>query len=75
MIKVGVEEFFIEPLEKGQQMEEERGRLHRVYRRSAIAQNSSDILPDFQSKGIASVYGSFHLPSRLFFSSRFIRHR
>ncbi|KAM3831713.1 A disintegrin and metalloproteinase with thrombospondin motifs 3-like [Vipera latastei] len=50
MIKVGEEEFFIEPLEKGQQMEEERGRLHRVYRRSAIAQNSSDSLPDFQSK-------------------------
>ncbi|XP_058048885.1 A disintegrin and metalloproteinase with thrombospondin motifs 3 [Ahaetulla prasina] len=50
MIKVGEEEFFIEPLEKGQQMEEERGRLHMVYRRSAIAQSSSDILPDFQSK-------------------------
>ncbi|XP_013917782.1 PREDICTED: A disintegrin and metalloproteinase with thrombospondin motifs 3-like [Thamnophis sirtalis] len=50
MIKVGADEFFIEPLEKGQQMEEERGRLHKVYRRSALAQSSTDILPDFQSK-------------------------
>ncbi|CAI5784843.1 disintegrin and metalloproteinase with thrombospondin motifs 3 [Podarcis lilfordi] len=50
MIKVGEDEYFIEPLEKGKQMDEERGRSHMVYRRSAIAQDPGDILPDILSE-------------------------
>ncbi|XP_053112779.1 A disintegrin and metalloproteinase with thrombospondin motifs 3 isoform X2 [Hemicordylus capensis] len=46
MIRTGGDEFFIEPLEKGKQMEEERGRIHVVYKRSAIAQGPTDILHD-----------------------------
>ncbi|MBN3283317.1 ATS3 metalloproteinase, partial [Polyodon spathula] len=36
MIRTDNEEFFIEPLEKGQQEMEEKGRVHVVYRRSTI---------------------------------------
>ncbi|KAF7252769.1 A disintegrin and metalloproteinase with thrombospondin motifs 3 [Varanus komodoensis] len=50
MIKTGEDEYFIEPLEKGKQMDEERGRLHVVYRRSAVAQDPTDTFPDFQSE-------------------------
>nr|XP_060635392.1 A disintegrin and metalloproteinase with thrombospondin motifs 3 [Anolis sagrei ordinatus] len=50
MIKAGEDEYFIEPLEKGKQKDEERGRLHMVYRRSAIAKGPTDVLPDFYSE-------------------------
>nr|XP_056711754.1 A disintegrin and metalloproteinase with thrombospondin motifs 3 [Euleptes europaea] len=50
MIRTDEDEYFIEPLEKGKQAEEESGRVHVVYRRSAIAQNPTDVLPDFQSE-------------------------
>ncbi|XP_072858197.2 A disintegrin and metalloproteinase with thrombospondin motifs 3 [Pogona vitticeps] len=50
MIKAGEDEFFIEPLEKGKQMDEERGRPHMVYRRSAVAQSPTDAVPDFHSE-------------------------
>uniref|UniRef100_A0A8C5PUS0 ADAM metallopeptidase with thrombospondin type 1 motif 14 n=1 Tax=Leptobrachium leishanense TaxID=445787 RepID=A0A8C5PUS0_9ANUR len=38
MIRTDISEFFIEPLEKGRQAEEENGRAHVVYRRSAVQQ-------------------------------------
>ncbi|XP_054846676.1 A disintegrin and metalloproteinase with thrombospondin motifs 3 [Eublepharis macularius] len=47
MIRTNEDEYFIEPLEKGKQMEEENGRVHVLYRRSAIAQIPTDELPDF----------------------------
>ncbi|GAB5570745.1 A disintegrin and metalloproteinase with thrombospondin motifs 3 isoform X1 [Prionailurus iriomotensis] len=36
MIKSDNDEYFIEPLERGKQMEEEKGRIHVVYKRSAV---------------------------------------
>ncbi|XP_042534317.1 A disintegrin and metalloproteinase with thrombospondin motifs 3 [Dipodomys spectabilis] len=47
MIKSGNEEYFIEPLERGKQMEEERGRIHVVYKRSAAQQAPLDMSGDF----------------------------
>uniref|UniRef100_UPI00398F8D82 A disintegrin and metalloproteinase with thrombospondin motifs 14 isoform X2 n=1 Tax=Pristiophorus japonicus TaxID=55135 RepID=UPI00398F8D82 len=38
LIRADTGEFFIEPLEKGQQAQEEKGRVHVVYRRSSIKQ-------------------------------------
>ncbi|XP_074398199.1 A disintegrin and metalloproteinase with thrombospondin motifs 3 [Zonotrichia albicollis] len=46
MIRTDEDEYFIEPLERGKQMEEEKGRIHMVYRRSAVAQHPPDALPD-----------------------------
>lgn len=57
MIRTDKDEYFIEPLEKGKQMEEEKGRIHVVYRRSAVTQDSTDVLQDFQTEGTADVYG------------------
>lgn len=34
MIRTTEDEFFIEPLEKGKQKEEEEGRIHVIYKRS-----------------------------------------
>ncbi|XP_067413109.1 A disintegrin and metalloproteinase with thrombospondin motifs 3 isoform X1 [Emydura macquarii macquarii] len=51
MIRTDKDEYFIEPLERGKQMEEERGRIHVVYRRSAVTQDSTDILQDFHTEG------------------------
>ncbi|NXO05400.1 ATS14 metalloproteinase, partial [Rhinopomastus cyanomelas] len=42
LIRTDSNEFFIEPLERGQQETEERGRAHVVYRRSAIRQDSTE---------------------------------
>ncbi|XP_019349080.1 A disintegrin and metalloproteinase with thrombospondin motifs 3 [Alligator mississippiensis] len=50
MIRTDKDEYFIEPLEKGKQMEEEKGRIHVVYRRSAVTQDSTDVLQDFQTE-------------------------
>ncbi|XP_018083066.1 A disintegrin and metalloproteinase with thrombospondin motifs 14 isoform X2 [Xenopus laevis] len=41
MIRTDETEYFIEPLEKGRQDEEENGRAHVVYRRSAVHQNKT----------------------------------
>ncbi|XP_067996429.1 A disintegrin and metalloproteinase with thrombospondin motifs 14 isoform X1 [Melanerpes formicivorus] len=41
LIRTDSSEFFIEPLERGQQALEEHGRAHVVYRRSAIRQDSA----------------------------------
>lgn len=51
MIRTDEDEYFIEPLERGKQMEEEKGRIHMVYRRSAIAQHPTDMLPDVHTEG------------------------
>ncbi|KAL8212042.1 UNVERIFIED_CONTAM: hypothetical protein K2H54_035560 [Gekko kuhli] len=37
MIRTDKDEFFIEPLQRGKQEEEEEGRMHMVYRRAAAA--------------------------------------
>ncbi|XP_056089325.1 A disintegrin and metalloproteinase with thrombospondin motifs 3 isoform X2 [Rhinichthys klamathensis goyatoka] len=48
MIRTDSDEYFIEPLEQGTQEHEERGRVHVVYRRSAVLQAPSDISLDYQ---------------------------
>uniref|UniRef100_A0A3B5B0X4 ADAM metallopeptidase with thrombospondin type 1 motif 3 n=1 Tax=Stegastes partitus TaxID=144197 RepID=A0A3B5B0X4_9TELE len=48
MIRTDSDEYFIEPLEKGTQELEDRGRVHVVYRRSALLQAQSDISVDYQ---------------------------
>ncbi|KAI9522128.1 A disintegrin and metalloproteinase with thrombospondin motifs 3 [Dissostichus eleginoides] len=52
MIRTDSDEYFIEPLERGTQELEDQGRVHVVYRRSALLQApSSDISEDYQIKG------------------------
>lgn len=51
MIKSDNEEYFIEPLERGKQMEEEKGRIHVVYKRSAVERAPVDRSADFQYRG------------------------
>lgn len=48
MIRTDSDEYFIEPLERGTQELEDQGRVHVVYRRSALVQNPSDISVDYQ---------------------------
>ncbi|XP_077087670.1 A disintegrin and metalloproteinase with thrombospondin motifs 3 isoform X2 [Siphateles boraxobius] len=48
MIRTDSDEYFIEPLERGTHEHEERGRVHVVYRRSAVLQAPSDISLDYQ---------------------------
>ncbi|XP_072719087.1 A disintegrin and metalloproteinase with thrombospondin motifs 3 isoform X3 [Ciconia boyciana] len=50
MIRTDKDEYFIEPLERGKQMEEEKGRIHMVYRRSAVGPQPSDMLPDVHTE-------------------------
>ncbi|KAM6965444.1 A disintegrin and metalloproteinase with thrombospondin motifs 3 [Aplochiton taeniatus] len=50
MIRTDSEEYFIEPLEKGTQEQEVRGRMHLVYRRSAVLQAPSDNSKDYKLK-------------------------
>ncbi|KAK1892886.1 A disintegrin and metalloproteinase with thrombospondin motifs 3, partial [Dissostichus eleginoides] len=51
MIRTDSDEYFIEPLERGTQELEDQGRVHVVYRRSALLQApSSDISEDYQIK-------------------------
>ena len=54
MIKSDNDEYFIEPLERGKQMEEEKGRIHVVYKRSAVERAPIDMSQDFH-------YGGRHL--------------
>ncbi|XP_061117399.1 A disintegrin and metalloproteinase with thrombospondin motifs 3 isoform X1 [Conger conger] len=49
MIRTDSDEYFIEPLERGTQSREETGRVHVVYRRSAMLQASSDGHTDYQA--------------------------
>ncbi|XP_067886512.1 A disintegrin and metalloproteinase with thrombospondin motifs 3-like isoform X2 [Heterodontus francisci] len=52
LIRTDQEEYFIEPLEKGKQAEEEeKGRVHVVYRRSAVQHSNPEILGDFFQAG------------------------
>ncbi len=51
MIRTDSDEYFIEPLEKGTQELEDQGRVHVVYRRSALLQAPSDISVDYQLQG------------------------
>ncbi|XP_076023553.1 A disintegrin and metalloproteinase with thrombospondin motifs 3 isoform X2 [Genypterus blacodes] len=48
MIRTDSDEYFIEPLERGTQDQEAQGRVHVVYRRSALLQASSDISVDYR---------------------------
>ncbi|KAM9858208.1 A disintegrin and metalloproteinase with thrombospondin motifs 3 [Aulostomus maculatus] len=48
MIRTDSDEYFIEPLERGTQELEDQGRVHVVYRRSAVLQGPSDISVDYQ---------------------------
>uniref|UniRef100_W5KYR4 ADAM metallopeptidase with thrombospondin type 1 motif, 3 n=1 Tax=Astyanax mexicanus TaxID=7994 RepID=W5KYR4_ASTMX len=48
MIRTDADEYFIEPLERGTQEHEENGRVHVVYRRSALLQSPSDVSVDYQ---------------------------
>lgn len=51
MIRTDSDEYFIEPLERGTQELEDQGRVHVVYRRSALLQAPSDISVDYQLQG------------------------
>lgn len=51
LIRTDDEEFFIEPLEKGQQEVEVKGRVHVVYRRSAIKKDKGQKRDDLQNEG------------------------
>lgn len=51
MIRTNSDEYFIEPLERGTQQQEENGRVHVVYRRSALLQTPSDISVDYEHPG------------------------
>lgn len=51
LIRTDNGEFFIEPLEKGQQDVEVKGRVHVVYRRSAIKQETGQRREDLHNEG------------------------
>uniref|UniRef100_A0A8C3AJE6 ADAM metallopeptidase with thrombospondin type 1 motif, 3 n=1 Tax=Cyclopterus lumpus TaxID=8103 RepID=A0A8C3AJE6_CYCLU len=50
MIRTDSDEYFIEPLECGAQELEDRGRVHVVYRRSALLQTPSDVPGDHRPR-------------------------
>lgn len=54
MIRTDKDEFFIEPLEKGNQ-EGDRGRMHVVYRRAAVKKSLPTENTDIQYKGKAEM--------------------
>lgn len=58
MIRTESDEYFIEPLEKGTQELEDQGRVHVVYRRSALLQTPLDISVDYQLQGRRHDHGS-----------------
>lgn len=64
MIRTDEDEYFIEPLERGKQMEEEKGRIHMVYRRSAVAQHPTDMLPDVHTEGTVPCGACLQIYSR-----------
>lgn len=66
MIRTDKDEYFIEPLERGKQMEEEKGRIHMVYRRSAVVQHSTDVLPDVHTEGTVPLCWCVYLSKYLF---------
>ncbi|XP_036384596.1 A disintegrin and metalloproteinase with thrombospondin motifs 3-like [Megalops cyprinoides] len=59
LIRTGSDEYFIEPLNRGSQELEESGRVHVVYRRSAILQSHSDLPTDYQpAEPEADIHGA-----------------
>lgn len=69
MIRTVSDEYFIEPLERGTQDLEDEGRVHVVYRRSALLQGPSDISVDYQRKGRIPPGGRGRLKDVFTFSS------
>ncbi|KAM6897258.1 A disintegrin and metalloproteinase with thrombospondin motifs 14 isoform 2-T2 [Xenentodon cancila] len=63
LIRTDNGEFFIEPLEKGQQNVEAKGRVHVVYRRSAIKQEPDQRRDDFHNE--VADFGIADLPAAL----------
>ncbi|KAL2078583.1 hypothetical protein ACEWY4_026268 [Coilia grayii] len=63
LIRTDNEEFFIEPLEKGQQEVEIKGRVHVVYRRSAIKREPSQRKEDLHNE--VADFGIAELPNAL----------
>uniref|UniRef100_H3B101 ADAM metallopeptidase with thrombospondin type 1 motif 14 n=1 Tax=Latimeria chalumnae TaxID=7897 RepID=H3B101_LATCH len=61
LIRTDSGEFFIEPLEKGQQETEEKGRAHVVYRRSAVIQPTTVSQEDHHNEDL----GAGDLPNSL----------
>ncbi|NWS75758.1 ATS14 metalloproteinase, partial [Crotophaga sulcirostris] len=65
LIRTDSSEFFIEPLERGQQEMEEHGRAHVVYRRSAIRQDSTaphqDLHPEVPGVQVGDLPNSLEL--------------
>uniref|UniRef100_A0A4W5PP01 Uncharacterized protein n=1 Tax=Hucho hucho TaxID=62062 RepID=A0A4W5PP01_9TELE len=64
LIRTDNGEFFIEPLEKGQQDVEVKGRVHVVYRRSAIKrepERRKDLRNEVTDFGIANLPGALDL--------------
>lgn len=51
MIRTDSDEYFIEPLERGTQELEDQGRVHVVYRRSALLKVATDASVDYQPAG------------------------
>ncbi|KAL1264847.1 hypothetical protein QQF64_005202 [Cirrhinus molitorella] len=63
LIRTDDEEFFIEPLEKGQQEVEVKGRVHVVYRRSAIKRDKDQRRDDLHNE--VTDFGIAELPNAL----------
>ncbi|XP_031416665.1 A disintegrin and metalloproteinase with thrombospondin motifs 3 isoform X2 [Clupea harengus] len=63
LIRTDNEEFFIEPLEKGQQEVEIKGRVHVVYRRSAIKKEPSQRKEDLHNE--VAAFATAELPNAL----------
>uniref|UniRef100_A0A8C2EIR7 ADAM metallopeptidase with thrombospondin type 1 motif, 14 n=1 Tax=Cyprinus carpio TaxID=7962 RepID=A0A8C2EIR7_CYPCA len=63
LIRTDDEEFFIEPLEKGQQEVEVKGRIHVVYRRSAIKRDKDQRRDDLHNE--VTDFGIAELPNAL----------
>ncbi|XP_077571703.1 A disintegrin and metalloproteinase with thrombospondin motifs 3 [Stigmatopora nigra] len=61
MIRTDEDEYFIEPLHRGTQDLEDKGRVHLVYRRSALLQGPSDISVDYQAPELHNVPGTLDL--------------
>ncbi|XP_051529542.1 A disintegrin and metalloproteinase with thrombospondin motifs 14 [Myxocyprinus asiaticus] len=63
LIRTDDEEFFIEPLERGQQEVEVKGRVHVVYRSSAIKRDRGQTKDDLQNE--VADFGIAELPNAL----------
>ncbi|XP_069486747.1 A disintegrin and metalloproteinase with thrombospondin motifs 3 isoform X2 [Ambystoma mexicanum] len=57
MIRTSEDEYFIEPLERGGHLQEETGRQHKVYKRSALKQGTQNIPADFHTNRESALDG------------------